>query len=985
MNFQRLTAANVSFHSRFYKLIALATLILVAVITGSLLVGESVRSTLLARVNERLGEDTETVVFARYAFFGSELASHPLFEGKAKAVLLSSGFVSDAGRLLPVMVWGVEDSLLRKGSARVNPALAAELSPAAGSRLVLRLPAAGPVPSGSLFVTDNYTAGIRLNLQGIIEPEEGGNLSMKNEQTVPCNLFMNREELAAVLEMEGKANLLLCSGRFSMADLAEAWTPALSGLRVTRREGFDEVTSDRVFLPEDAVDNICAANPGAGRLFSYLANEITLDGRSVPYSFVTALDCYRGKTLQPDELILTDYTARRLNAGLNDPVRITFFRSEDLKTLRVDTFTGRVAAILPLEELVADPTLSADFPGLTDVERCTDWNSDLPVDMELITQEDEDYWTLYRSTPKAILPYGAVAAQWSNAYGSATGIRLDTSAAVNLEGLNPSMFGLQVMYPREAGMEAARNGVDFSSLFLSLGFFIILSAVLLMLVPLSEMIYVRREEIALLSALGYPEERIVRLIRREAAPVVLFASVAGALAGLLYTRLILLLLGSLWQGATHTGGFMLFADMQTILAGTFAGFLIAWLLLRTVTGKAVKKPARHRAVSETAFLEKISLSRFKLTVAGLSANKKRAGLSFATLASGVLIVFSVGLNRRGFADHSRLLSGTGGYTLWCESAVPVYHSVGTPEGRSKLALDALPDDAQAVQLFRYGADDASCLNLNKVSQPTVLGIDMDALRHSHFRIQRSIYPDSLPVFGALQTASGNVFPALIDETALTWGLKRKLGDTLRYEAANGRQVYLQLAGTLANSVFQGNLLISQTLFSSIWSEITGSEVMLLKVSEAQTEETRQLLSQALSEYGVRVTRTSQRLKEFNSVSDTYLTIFLTLGGLGLLLGVASLAVVVRKDLASRTEQIRLYRSLGFPEKEIARILSAGNLAVPLCAVFLGVAGSLAGVSGGIAGVSLWIWLTAGALALLLILCIIVFIRQSVKTCLLSIH
>jgi putative ABC transport system permease protein len=982
MNTPRLIRSNLLHYIRFYKLIALATLILTSIITGSLLVGKSVRATLLERVNERLGEDTQTLVFARYSFFDAALADHPLLEGKTRAALLSNGFISDAGRLLPVAVWGVDDPLIEKGNALANPALAAELSADGKNGIVLRLPAAGPVPSGSLFVTDNYTTSARLNLQGVLEAKEGGNLNLKNEQTLPFNLFVSREELASILETEGKANLLLCSSRIRPEDLATAWTPAASGIRISRREGFAEVTSDRVFLQQEAVETICADNPGANRLFSYLANDIALNGQSLPYSFVTALDRYRGIKLQDDELILSDYTARRLNARTNDTVSISYYRSEDLKTLRVDTFTGRVVAILPLKEWQADSTLSADFPGLTDVAHCTDWDSDLPVDMALISPEDEDYWTQYRATPKALLPYRSLASSWSNAYGNATGLRIDSPATLSLDGLEPSMFGLQVIYPREAGLEAARQGVDFSSLFLSLGFFIILSAIFLMLVPLSEMIFLRRGEISLLQALGYPPKRIAELFRREALPALLPASAAGAVAGLLYTRLILLLLGSLWKGATHTGGFMLFPDLQTILAGGAGGFLLAWLLLRLATGKALGKAADPRPTLRTSPEKKPTpLSRPKLIAAGLQAGRKRALLSFVALASGVLTVFSVGLNRRGFTDSSQLLSGTGGYTLWCESNVPVYHNIRTPEGRDKLALNALPEDMQALQLFRYGADDASCLNLNKVSRPTVLGADMEALKQSDFKIQRSIYPEGAPVFDALQTPSDSVYPVLIDETVLTWGLMLKLGDTLHYEGSNGRKVGLQLAGTLGNSVFQGNILMDKTLFSQIWSEITGSEVMLLKVSEADTDATRQLLAQALSEYGVRVTTTARRLQEFNSVTDTYLTIFLSLGGLGLLLGIMSLVIVVRKDLAARAGQIKLYRLLGFPDRQIARILSAENRLVPLCAILTGILGSLAGVSGGIRHVSLWIWLTAGVLALLLILFVNIFIYQSIKTCL----
>ncbi|KAA6309605.1 hypothetical protein EZS27_012424, partial [termite gut metagenome] len=67
MNRTSVIRENIRFYRRYYKLIAFATMITVAVITGSLMVGESVRATLVQRVEERLG-DTETILFSRYAF-----------------------------------------------------------------------------------------------------------------------------------------------------------------------------------------------------------------------------------------------------------------------------------------------------------------------------------------------------------------------------------------------------------------------------------------------------------------------------------------------------------------------------------------------------------------------------------------------------------------------------------------------------------------------------------------------------------------------------------------------------------------------------------------------------------------------------------------------------------------------------------------------------------------------------------------------------
>lgn len=1030
MNFTKLIIRNITFYIRYYKLIAAAVLITVAIIVGSLVVGESVRSTLINRVNERLG-NTETILFSMNSFVESSITSDPLLGGNAQAVLLSDGFISDGGRLIPVMVWGLDGKDVPAGGAKVNAALASELSLAEGGDIVLRLPATGLVPSGSLFVTDNYTTSARLTHEGVIAAQDGGNLNLKNEQVIPYNIFVNRIELASILEVDGKINLIMYNGYLSGEELATIWTPALSGIRKGYNGEFTEISSDRVFIQETAVKTLCENNRGANRLFSYLVNSIDADNNSIPYSFATAVDRYKGQLLSEDDVILSDYAANRLNVKVGDSIQLTYYISKNLKTLYVDTLHARVKEIVPLSELVADKTLSADFPGLSDVEKCTDWDSDLPINMNLITKEDEDYWARYRSTPKIIVSYKAVSERWSNSYGSATAIRID-SPSPDMKGLDPTMFGLQLLYPREIGLNAARNGVDFSTLFLSLGFFIILSAILLMLVPLSEMIYQRRGEITLLTALGYSKKRIKQLLWKESAPVVGVSSLVGIVAGLLYTWLILLLLGSLWKGATQTGGFNVYPDIRMILIGLVSGMAIALLLLRITINRSLNKHAGNLKIrrnsrwwklgfalvfsfatlclivvnlafinSATLFVvvgitliitaalwlddtlsrrgtsSTMPLSRSKLIWASLYANRKRVLLSFFTLTSGVFIVFSVGLNRKGFADSSQLLTGTGGYSLWCESKIPVYHNIATQQGRDKLALTELPEDTRVLQIARYNADDASCLNLNKVSRPTVLGVDMEQLKNSDFKIQNSIYP-AASVFDALRMANDSVYPVLVDATVLTWGLMMNLGDTIRYDNGNGRNVYLLLAGTLQNSIFQGNVLIDKELFSEIWGEITGSEIILFNVKEAEIERTKMLVAQALNQYGVKVTTTAQRLKEFNRVTDTYLTIFLTLGGLGLLLGIMSFIIVVRKDLASRKEQIALYRSLGFSDKRISEMLTSESLLVPLFAVVAGVLGSLAGIGGGFMNVSVGVWLLAFVLTLFLIACILVFITKSIK-------
>ncbi len=1041
MNFRGLTYKNIRFYTRYCRLVFLATLITVTVIVGSMIIGDSVRTTLVKRVTERLG-DTQTIIFSRHSYLSEELERAPLFDDRARGILLTSGFLSQNGKLIPVFVWGVNDMSVSKGAARINAALRKELGQNDPDALVLRLPASGLVPSGSLFVTENYTTSMRLTFEGVVGVEEGGNISLKNEQVLPYNVFVNRAELAETLGLEGKVNLILTSQLVTTDELEQAWQSSFSGLSVHRRKDFTEIVSDRVFLQDKVVETISQYNPNSNRLFSYLANSIERNETSIPYSFVTAADQYKGQPLAKGEIILSDYSAKRLHAEPGDRIRISYFTSRDLKTLKTDTVCLQVKAIVPLSELQEDKTLSADFPGLSDVERCTDWDSDLPINMNLITDEDEKYWELYRSTPKAIIAYDAVAADWGNAYGSATAIRIPTTTSdPDLSALTADMFGIQVIHPRDKGLYAAMNGVDFSGLFLALGFFIIVSALLLMLIPISEMLYQRKGEIDLLKALGYTWKRIARIFWRESAPVVLSASIVGVVAGLLYTSLNLWLLGNVWKGATHTDGFSVYPSVTTVVSGFLVGTLLSlgllyWTILRNLKDKKQlsgtkthdlqwKKIVTFISTLVAAitiginlfYLHSVTLfvvvgmmcigtaalwgdylicrngsassgtstssgifSTDKLLWSTLFANKKQAILSFFALAIGVFIVFSVGLNRKGFADSSQLRTGTGGFTLWCESAVPVYYNMSTKEGKEKLSLADLPDDTEILQCLRYSADDASCLNLNKVTTPTVLGLDMNALATSDFQIEQNIYAlDRDEAFEQIQVQAGNVYPALVDATVLTWGLMMNVGDTLWYENGRGQTIPILLAGTISNSIFQGNILIDRNLFSEIWEETTGSEVFLLKTKETEKEEAKALLSQALNEYGVRVSTTNERLQQFNTVTDTYLTIFLTLGGLGLLVGIMSFIIVIRKNLAVRRREIDLYRTLGFTDKKIEQILYKENLFVPLYAIATGVISSLIGVSITFMNAGVSVWLLVFLFTLFFVVCVTVFVRRSVRT------
>ncbi|MBQ6581301.1 MAG: hypothetical protein IIX32_04835 [Alistipes sp.] len=291
--------SNVKYFTRYYRLVLLSVAVAMTVIVGSLMIGDSVRGTLRAQVDERLGE-SQSIIFARESYLDESILD-PLPE--TEGYLLMQGFISHNGMLHPVMVWGCQ---MEGDAAFINEPLAKELGEEEMENLVLRLSSAGMVPSGSLFVTDNYTTSLRLKVAGVRSSEEGGNMNLRTEQVQPFNIFLPRHVLAEAMEVDAKINLILSPRLISEEELLAVWQPHHSGLVIKQMPQYVEATSSRIFLQEHVVDRFRSSDKNANRLYSYLANEIASERDTIPYSFVTALDSYAGIELGAGEVILSD-------------------------------------------------------------------------------------------------------------------------------------------------------------------------------------------------------------------------------------------------------------------------------------------------------------------------------------------------------------------------------------------------------------------------------------------------------------------------------------------------------------------------------------------------------------------------------------------------------------------------------------------------------------------------------------------------------
>ena len=165
-----------------------------------------------------------------------------------------------------------------------------------------------------------------------------------------------------------------------------------------------------------------------------------------------------------------------------------------------------------------------------------------------------------------------------------------------------------------------------------------------------------------------------------------------------------------------------------------------------------------------------------------------------------------------------------------------------------------------------------------------------------------------------------------------------------------------IAGTYPTGIFHGNAIMSPEEFRRLWPKDVGVEVLLMKSSRAN--EAGEILSTAMSEYGLNIQTMKERMDMFFEVTETYLIIFLTLGGLGLLLGIFSLMIIVRKNLTAQAATIRQYRAMGFSERLIGQLLMRENLLVPLYAVAVGATGSVISISANISGAGMGTFILA---------------------------
>ena len=296
----------------------------------------------------------------------------------------------------------------------ISRALADDLGVAAGDPVVLRVRPPGTIPADTTLGKKNDTINSHRMIVGAVLPDAGprkgpAHFALRPSQIDPRNVFVSLGWLQDKLERPGMVNTMLISNdgaedaNSSPSDTTSSIQQILQpntldyGIRVKSSPlGYCNITSDRMLISPAAQQAIThsLADYKIRPVLAYLANTISCNGKTLPYSTVAAIDFpakaadkgsshqafvdIDGKPIPPladDEIVLNQWTAERLHAKRGDTVELTFFQPHSAAgEYREETKKFRLAGIAAMSGPAADRDLVPSVEGITDEATMADWN-----------------------------------------------------------------------------------------------------------------------------------------------------------------------------------------------------------------------------------------------------------------------------------------------------------------------------------------------------------------------------------------------------------------------------------------------------------------------------------------------------------------------------------------------------------------------------------------------------------------------------------
>ena len=337
--------------------------------------------------------------------------------------------------------------------------------------------------------------------------------------------------------------------------------------------------------------------------------------------------------------------------------------------------------------------------------------------------------------------------------------------------------------------------------------------------------------------------------------------------------------------------------------------------------------------------KRLSLLRFGLKNAAWQPMNSQSSVIIMSLACCIIV--AVGVNRHDAPPDTE-------YAFVVESSLPLHHSLNTPDGRAELGFDEKDSkllSASEVFPFRVlPGEDVSCLNLYQPKKPQILGAPNSMLNEEPWHILR------------MEHVQERRLHAIGDEKSLRWILHHDPKDNFLIQDEFGNSILLEFE-TVENSLFQSQLIISESDFTKYFPSQSGYQYFLIKTPPELREETLKTLEKTLEDYGFDVMSASERLASFRAVENTYISTFQSLGGLGVLLGTFGLALVLFRNIIERRGELATLRAFGFRRQLLAKMLFLESCFLLIIGMLIGIAAGIVAILGSQGHLSTFPWVS----------------------------
>ncbi len=224
MSLFSLILSNLKFYRKPWLAILAGTAISTAVLTGALVVGDSVRFSLGNLTDIRLGK-TRFAVQSGDRFFRQKLANELSEKTKSpvapllqlEGIAINSEKDSRINRVEVIGIddrfiefWGASISQPAEDEAIVSQTVADKLNLKTGDEFLLKLHKQSKASENAPFVSEEEPmVTFRLKVSTVADDKQMGRFSLKSNQSAPFNIFISLKTMARKVDLTGSANVLL--------------------------------------------------------------------------------------------------------------------------------------------------------------------------------------------------------------------------------------------------------------------------------------------------------------------------------------------------------------------------------------------------------------------------------------------------------------------------------------------------------------------------------------------------------------------------------------------------------------------------------------------------------------------------------------------------------------------------------------------------------------------------------------------------------